>query len=179
MARVATERTPGRVVSCTYAWPTEVEAVSISMEPMRCNRRELFVSSSWAKPRRCPPAGRGPIVSESVRCCAIMPVRWRGRCRRQLTPLRRLSVNVIWVVADTPHQDHLRSSATIAPGRPRWSSWRHGPVRFDRPHIASFATMPARADYFTGRRLVRRPTKPRLWLTASTMKSVGGRSDRR
>ena len=60
-------------------------------------------------------------------------------------------MNLIWIVSDTYRKDHLGCYG---------NSWMHTPalnalasksVRFNRHYAADFPTMPARADFFTGR----------------------------
>ena len=60
-------------------------------------------------------------------------------------------MNVIWVIADTFRRDHLGCYGNQEIHTPSLDALASRSVRFDRHHIASFPTMPARADFLTGR----------------------------
>ena len=60
-------------------------------------------------------------------------------------------MNVIWVISDTFRRDHLGCYGNRAIQTPSLDAFAGRSVRFDRHYIASFPTMPTRADYLTGR----------------------------
>ena len=60
-------------------------------------------------------------------------------------------MNVIWIVADTFRQDHLGAYGKMDIRTPSLNALAAKSVRFDRHYVASFPTMPARADHVTGR----------------------------
>ncbi len=60
-------------------------------------------------------------------------------------------MNIIWVVSDTLRRDHLGCYGNQKIRTPSLDALASKSVRFDRHYIASFPTMPARADYLTGR----------------------------
>ena len=60
-------------------------------------------------------------------------------------------MNVIWVVSDSLRRDHLGCYGNQEIHTPSLDALAGRSVRFDRHYIASFPTMPARADYLTGR----------------------------
>jgi len=60
-------------------------------------------------------------------------------------------MNIIWVISDTFRRDHLGAYGNTNIHTPSLDAFASKSVRFDRHYIASFPTMPARADYLTGR----------------------------
>ncbi len=60
-------------------------------------------------------------------------------------------MNVIWIVSDTLRRDHIGVYGNKTIHTPSMDALAAKSVRFDRCYAASFPTMPARADYFTGR----------------------------
>ena len=60
-------------------------------------------------------------------------------------------MNIIWVIADTLRWDHIGVYGNNYIRTPSMDSFASKSVRFDRHYIAGFPTMPARADYLTGR----------------------------
>ena len=60
-------------------------------------------------------------------------------------------MNVIWIVADTFRSDHLGAYGNRTIRTPTLDALAARSVRFDRHYIASFPTMPTRADHATGR----------------------------
>lgn len=60
-------------------------------------------------------------------------------------------MNIIWVVSDTLRRDHLGCYGNQEIRTPSLDALASKSVRFDRHYTASFPTMPARADYLTGR----------------------------
>ena len=60
-------------------------------------------------------------------------------------------MNVIWVVADTFRWDHLGAYGNGTILTPTLDALAARSVRFERHYIASFPTMPTRADHATGR----------------------------
>ncbi len=60
-------------------------------------------------------------------------------------------MNIIWVITDTLRRDHLGCYGNEAIRTPALDALAAKSVRFDRHYIASFPTMPARADFYTGR----------------------------
>jgi len=60
-------------------------------------------------------------------------------------------MNVIWVISDTFRRDHLGCYGNQVIHTPSLDAFACRSVRFDRHYIASFPTMPARADFLTGR----------------------------
>lgn len=60
-------------------------------------------------------------------------------------------MNLIWIVSDTFRRDHLGVSGAQPIHTPALDALAARAVRFTRHYAASFPTMPARADYFTGR----------------------------
>lgn len=61
------------------------------------------------------------------------------------------NMNVIWIIADTFRRDYLGAYGNKTIHTPSLDSFAEKSVRFDRHYIASFPTMPARADFLTGR----------------------------
>ena len=60
-------------------------------------------------------------------------------------------MNVVWIVSDTVRRDHLGCYDNKEIHTPSLDALAGKSVRFDRHYAASFPTMPARADFFTGR----------------------------
>jgi len=60
-------------------------------------------------------------------------------------------VNVIWVVSDSLRRDHIGAYGNSWISTPSIDGFAGKSVRFDRHYVASFPTMPNRADCFTGR----------------------------
>jgi arylsulfatase A-like enzyme len=60
-------------------------------------------------------------------------------------------MNVIWIVADTVRCDAVGAYGNEKMHTPALDALAAKSVRFDRHYIASFPTMPARADFVTGR----------------------------
>jgi len=60
-------------------------------------------------------------------------------------------MNVIWIVADTLRKDHLGAYGNPWIHTPNLDALAARSVRFQRHYAGGFPTMPARADYFTGR----------------------------
>ena len=60
-------------------------------------------------------------------------------------------MNVIWIVADTVRMDAVGVYGNKKMHTPALDTLAARSVRFNRHYIASFPTMPARADYMTGR----------------------------
>jgi len=60
-------------------------------------------------------------------------------------------MNVIWIISDSLRHDHLGCYGNQVIHTPSLDALACRSVRFDRHYIASFPTMPARADYLTGR----------------------------
>ena len=60
-------------------------------------------------------------------------------------------MNVIWIISDTLRQDHLGCYGNKEIHTPSLDTLAAKSIRFDRHYIASYPTMPARADYLTGR----------------------------
>ena len=60
-------------------------------------------------------------------------------------------MNVIWIISDTLRSDPLGCYGNQVIHTPSLDAFAGRSVRFDRHYIASFPTMPARADYLTGR----------------------------
>ena len=60
-------------------------------------------------------------------------------------------MNVIWIISDSLRRDHLGCYGNQVIHTPSLDALARRSVRFDRHYIASFPTMPARADYLTGR----------------------------
>ncbi len=60
-------------------------------------------------------------------------------------------MNVIWIVADTVRTDAVAAYGNKKIHTPALDALAARGVRFDRHYIASFPTMPARADFMTGR----------------------------
>ena len=62
------------------------------------------------------------------------------------------SMNVLWIVSDTFRQDHLGAYGKKPDIRtPALDFLASRSVRFDRHYVSAFPTMPARADFATGR----------------------------
>lgn len=59
-------------------------------------------------------------------------------------------MNLIWITADTLRQDHLGCYGNERIFTPALDALAARSVRFDRHYAASFPTMPARADFYTG-----------------------------
>ncbi|MBA7659526.1 hypothetical protein ES703_67507 [subsurface metagenome] len=62
-----------------------------------------------------------------------------------------ITLNVIWIISDTLRRDHLGCYGNQIIHTPSLDALDCRSVRFDHHYIASFPTMPARADYLTGR----------------------------
>jgi len=60
-------------------------------------------------------------------------------------------MNVIWIVADTVRRDAVGAYGNEKMHTPSLDALATKSVRFNRHYIASFPTMPARADFMTGR----------------------------
>jgi len=60
-------------------------------------------------------------------------------------------MNVIWIVSDTFRRDYLGVYGNETIHTPSLDALAARSVRFDRHYMASFPTMPARADFMTGR----------------------------
>ena len=60
-------------------------------------------------------------------------------------------MNVIWIVSDTLRRDAVGAYGNEKMHTPAMDSLAAKSVRFDRHYVASFPTMPARADFMTGR----------------------------
>jgi len=60
-------------------------------------------------------------------------------------------MNVIWIISDTLRCDHLGCYGNPDIHTPSLDTLAERSVRFGRHYIASFPTMPTRADYYTGR----------------------------
>ena len=60
-------------------------------------------------------------------------------------------MNVIWVAADTWRQDHIGAYGNNDIYTPSLDALAARSIRFDNHYAASFPTMPARADFHTGR----------------------------
>ena len=60
-------------------------------------------------------------------------------------------MNVLWVISDTLRRDHLGCYGNQVIHTPSLDAFAGRSVRFDHHYIAGFPTMPARADYLTGR----------------------------
>jgi arylsulfatase A-like enzyme len=60
-------------------------------------------------------------------------------------------MNVIWIVTDTFRKDHLGCYGNKTIRTPSLDALAARSVRFDRHYLADFPTMPARADFYTGR----------------------------
>jgi len=60
-------------------------------------------------------------------------------------------VNVIWITSDTLRRDHLGCYGNQEIHTPSLDAFASMSTRFDRHYIASFPTMPTRADHLTGR----------------------------
>jgi arylsulfatase A-like enzyme len=60
-------------------------------------------------------------------------------------------MNVIWIVSDTFRRDHLGAYGNKKIRTPSLDALASRSVRFNRHYMASFPTMPARADFMTGR----------------------------
>ena len=60
-------------------------------------------------------------------------------------------MNVIWIVADTVRMDAVGAYGNEKMHTPALDALASKSVRFNRHYIASFPTMPARADFMTGR----------------------------
>jgi arylsulfatase A-like enzyme len=60
-------------------------------------------------------------------------------------------MNVIWIVSDTFRRDHLGSYGNKKIRTPALDALAARSTRFNRHYMASFPTMPARADFMTGR----------------------------
>jgi len=59
-------------------------------------------------------------------------------------------MNIIWVIADTLRRDHVGCYGNEAIITPSLDELAAKATRFDRHYIASFPTMPARADFYAG-----------------------------
>lgn len=60
-------------------------------------------------------------------------------------------MNVIWIVSDTVRTDAVAAYGNKKTHTPSLDALASKSLRFDRHYIASFPTMPARADFLTGR----------------------------
>ncbi len=60
-------------------------------------------------------------------------------------------MNVIWIISDTVRKDHLGCYGNKEIHTPSLDSFATKSIRFNRHYAADFPTMPARADFFTGR----------------------------
>ena len=60
-------------------------------------------------------------------------------------------MNVIWMVSDTFHRDHLGSYSNSYIRTPSLDAVAASAVRLDKHYLAGFQTMPTRADHQTGR----------------------------
>jgi arylsulfatase A-like enzyme len=60
-------------------------------------------------------------------------------------------MNVIWIISDTFRRDALGAYGNDRMHTPSLDALAAKSVRFDRHYMASFPTMPARADFLTGR----------------------------
>jgi len=60
-------------------------------------------------------------------------------------------MNVIWIISDTLRKDHLGCYGNQTIHTPSLDAFAEKAMRFDRHYMAGFPTMPARADYYTGR----------------------------
>ena len=60
-------------------------------------------------------------------------------------------MNVIWITADTFRKDHLGCYGNSTIQTPSLDALASKSVRFERHYAAAFPTMPARADFYTGR----------------------------
>jgi arylsulfatase A-like enzyme len=60
-------------------------------------------------------------------------------------------MNVIWVISDTLRRDHVGVYGNKENITPAIDALAAKSIRFDRHYIAGFPTMPARADFLTGR----------------------------
>lgn len=60
-------------------------------------------------------------------------------------------MNVIWITADTFRKDHLGCYGNQTIHTSSLDAFASKSVRFDRHYAATFPTMPARADFYTGR----------------------------
>ena len=60
-------------------------------------------------------------------------------------------MNVIWIVADTLRRDHMGAYGNDRIRTPVLDALAAKSVRFDAHYCGAFPTMPARADYLTGR----------------------------
>lgn len=58
---------------------------------------------------------------------------------------------IIWIISDTLRRDHLGCYGNRTVQTPSLDALAARAVRFERHYLASFPTMPARADYYTGR----------------------------
>ena len=60
-------------------------------------------------------------------------------------------MNVIWITADTFRKDHLGCYGNKTIQTPSLDALASKSVQFERHYAAAFPTMPARADFYTGR----------------------------
>jgi arylsulfatase A-like enzyme len=60
-------------------------------------------------------------------------------------------MNLIWIIADTFRRDVLGAYGNKKIHTPSLDTFAARCTRFDRHYAASFPTMPARADFYTGR----------------------------
>ena len=60
-------------------------------------------------------------------------------------------MNVIWVISDTLRRDAIGAYGSKIVRTPSLDRLAEKSTRFDRHYAASFPTMPARADFVTGR----------------------------
>ena len=91
-----------------------------------------------------------PAASCRYQCGVLLKwcVRW---VENEAHQKERCEMNVIWIVADTFRRDHLGCYQ----GGSSFTPWLDGlaatGTRFDSHYAGSFPTMPARADFFSGR----------------------------
>lgn len=60
-------------------------------------------------------------------------------------------MNVIWIIADTFRKDHLGCYGNQTIHTPSLDALAERSMRFNRHYAGAFPTMPARADFYTGR----------------------------
>ena len=60
-------------------------------------------------------------------------------------------MNVIWIVSDSFRRDHIGAYGNACIRTPALDALAARSVRFDAHYVASFPTVPARADHHTGR----------------------------
>ncbi len=96
---------------------------------------DYHTAPRWRLTGRC----HGYIIGEKSNGAGIIPQKG-GK-----------TMNVIWVISDQLRRDHLGCYGNQVIHTPSLDALAGRSVRFDRHYIASFPTMPARADYLTGR----------------------------